>query len=156
MIKKAGIRAAHGFAYGVLAGQIVMILISLSLEDGKFFQFVPKLRALFNNEIEAVIAQTVLTGIIGTVFAAASLVFEIEKWSILKQCVIHFLITAAFWVPIAYLFWLPQNIQSIIICFAGFLVTYVINWLIQYFISRNDVKKINAKIGFINKQNKHD
>ncbi|MCG8638358.1 MAG: DUF3021 domain-containing protein [Desulfobacterales bacterium] len=150
MLKKMGIRAAGGFAYGVLLGQIIAIIISLSFGDGKFYQVIPEFRALFENEITAVIVQVILTGIVGTVFATASIVFEFEKWSVLKQCLVHFFITAAFWIPIVYLCWMPQNVQGILIYLANFLGVYVINWLIQYFIAKNDVKKINAKIIALN------
>lgn len=152
MLKKMSIRAAGGFAYGVLVGQIIAIIISLSFGDGKFHQVLPEFRALFENEITAVIVQMILTGIVGTVFATTSIVFEIEKWSVLKQYLVHFFITAAFWIPIVYLCWMPQNAQGILIYLANFLGVYVINWLIQYFIAKNDVKKINAKINALNDQ----
>lgn len=146
MLKKACIRGFSGFAVGVLIGQIVSIIISLSLADGNFYQYIPAFRALFPNEIQTVIAQTVLTGLVGTAFAASSLIFEIDRWGSLKQYIVHFFITAAFWVPVTYLCWMPEDRRGLITCLLSFLTTYVITWLTQYFVTKNDIRKINAII----------
>lgn len=135
MIKKALIRAFSGFAFAVLIGQFVSISISLSLGDGQFHQFIPDFRALFATDLQAVIVQTILTGLVGTAFAVSGLIFELDKWSILKQYVVHFLATAMVWVPVAYLCWIPQNKKGITICLFSFFATYVITWLIQYFVT---------------------
>jgi hypothetical protein len=130
-----------------LAGQITMIIISLSMGGGRLYPAPPQLVALCKSEIAAVILQTILTGLIGVVFAAGSVVFEIEKWSIIKQCLVHFAITTSFWLPISYYFWTSHTTISVISCCASFLGTYIIIWLIQYFVWRNNVKKINEKLG---------
>ena len=146
MLKKASRRGIGGFAFGVLIGQIISIFISVSLGNGEFIPVVPEFRALFSDEIGAVITQTLLTGVIGTVFAVTSLVFEIEKWGSLKQYIVHFIITSTFWVPIVYLCWMPQDAKGILICFISFLVTYAITWFVQYRVTKDDIRKINEVI----------
>lgn len=152
MLKKACIRAASGFAYGILIGQSVSIMISLGFGDGTYHAVIPEFSALFNTEITAVIVQMILRGILGAAFAATSIIFEMEKWSILKQYVLHFFITAAFWVPIVYFCWMPRNAGGVLIFLANFVGVYAIIWLVQYFIAKNDVKKINEKINALNNQ----
>lgn len=146
MLKHTSIRAMHGFAYGVLLGQIVLILISIGEGDGKFYCVVPTILALSGSELSAVILQTFFTGLIGAVFAAATIIFELESWSLLKQFTIHFLITSIVWVPIAYFFWMPDNGFGIMICLGSFAITYMINWIVQYAASKKDVDEINRKI----------
>ncbi|MCM3342109.1 DUF3021 domain-containing protein [Paenibacillus sp. MER TA 81-3] len=146
MLKKLLSRAAGGFAYGVLVGQVVQIIISLSLGEGKFMPVISDFRSLFENETTAVIAQMILTGIIGVAFATSSVVFDIPKWSLLKQYVVHFCITAIVWVPIVIICWMPKTYKSIIILGVNFLGTYLITWFIQYTISKKDIQEINAAI----------
>jgi hypothetical protein len=139
-------RVVGGFVIGVIIGQIVQILISLKLGQGEYMPVVDHFRSLFVSEMTAVIVQVLLTGIIGVTFATSSLVFDIVKWSLLKQYIVHFCITALVWVPIVTLLWMPKTFISTLIFFSSFFGTYVITWVIQYMISKNDIKQINAAI----------
>ncbi|MFC4547766.1 DUF3021 domain-containing protein [Paenactinomyces guangxiensis] len=65
--------------------------------------------SFFVSEMTAVIVQILLTGIIGVTFATSSFIFNIVKWSLLKQYIVHFCITALVWIPIVMLLWMPQN-----------------------------------------------
>lgn len=139
-------RIVGGFVIGVIIGQIVQILISLKLGQGEYMPVVEHFRSFFVSEMTAVIVQILLTGIIGVTFATSSLVFDIVKWSPLKQYIIHFCITALVWVPIVTLLWMPKTFISTLIFFISFLGTYIVTWVIQYMISKNDIKQINAAI----------
>ncbi|SFI39997.1 MULTISPECIES: DUF3021 domain-containing protein [unclassified Bacillus (in: firmicutes)] len=139
-------RVFGGFVIGVIIGQVVQILISLKLGHGEYISVVDHFRSFFVSEMTAVIVQIMLTGIIGVTFATSSLVFEIAKWSLLKQYIVHFCITALVWVPIVTLLWMPKTFTSTMIFFISFLGTYVVTWVIQYMISKNDIKRINAAI----------
>ncbi|MFJ7949981.1 DUF3021 domain-containing protein [Lysinibacillus sp. NPDC096418] len=146
MLKKLLSRAAGGFAYGILIGQVVQISISLKLGQGQFMPVTPDFANLFNNEATAVIIQLLLTGVIGLTFAMSSTIFEIAKWGLLKQYLIHFFITAIVWVPVVAFCWMPKNMLSIFIYCVSFLGTYLITWFIQYTISKKDIQQINAMI----------
>lgn len=139
-------RVVGGFIIGVIIGQVVQILISLKLGHGEYIPVVGHFRSLFDSEMIAVIVQILLTGIIGVTFATSALVFEIVKWSLLKQYTVHFCITALVWVPIVTLLWMPKTFISTIIFCISFLGTYVVTWVIQYMTSKNDIKQINAAI----------
>lgn len=139
-------RVVGGFVIGVIIGQIVQILISLQFGQGNYMPVVDHFRSFFVSEMTAVIVQILLTGIIGITFATSSLVFDIVKWSLLKQYLVHFCLTALVWIPIVMLLWMPKTSISTLIFFINFLGTYVITWVIQYTISKNDIKQINAAI----------
>ena len=47
------------------------------------------------NEINAVMLQAVLSGLLGTGFAASSVIWEIDTWSMVKQTGIYFSIISA-------------------------------------------------------------
>ncbi|MGM0885028.1 MAG: DUF3021 domain-containing protein [Bacillota bacterium] len=146
MLIKLLSRALGGFAFGVFVGQVVQIIISLSLGEGKFMPVIPDFRSLFESEITAVIVQMMLTGFIGVAYATSSVVFDIAKWSLLKQYVVHFCITAIVWVPIVTICWMPKTYMSFLILGVNFLGTYLITWFIQYTISKKDIQEINSFI----------
>ena len=102
-------------------------------------------------------AQLGLVGIIGMTFAGAALVFEIEKWSFLKQGAVHFLITAAVWMPIAWLCWAPVRGKGLVFTIIGWTLTYMVNWLVQYLLARRGVRELNRSIRkFREEVNGHD
>lgn len=135
-------RVVGGFVIGVIIGEIVQLLISLPLGQGEYMPVVEQFRSLFVSKMSAVTVQILLTGLIGVTFATSSLVFDIVKWSLLKQYIVHFCITALVWGPIVTLLWMPKTSIGTLIFFIGFLGTYVITWTIQYMISKNDIKKL--------------
>ncbi|MFJ8526813.1 DUF3021 domain-containing protein [Bacillus sp. NPDC094106] len=139
-------RVVGGFVIGVIIGQIVQILISLKLGQGEYMPVVDHFRSFFVSEMTAVIVQIMLTGIIGVTFATSALIFDIVKWSLMKQYIVHFCVTALVWGPIVMILWMPKTFVSTLIFFISFLGTYVVTWAIQYMISKNDIKQINAAI----------
>lgn len=102
---------------------------------------------LDRNRIHAVILQAVLCGILGGVFGASSVVWEMENWSIVKQTGIYFLITASAMMPVAYFsHWMEHSIRGFLSYFGIFTVIFIFIWLIQYLIVRRSVKKLNSKL----------
>ena len=152
LLKTIFSRGVVGFAFGVMVGQIVAIIISLAHGNGAFMPTTIAFASRFENEIIAVIGQNIMMGLIGTTFSAASIVFELERWGFLKQCLVHFSITAVIWIPFVYLCWMPENLKGLIILEVNFFGTYLLIWIIQYFINKNDVRKINEKIEMLNKK----
>ncbi|HEX3046044.1 MAG TPA: DUF3021 domain-containing protein [Bacillota bacterium] len=81
---------------------------------------------------------------IGFAFGAASLIFEIERWSIAKQSVLHFLVTSVVFLPASILCrWLTVDLFSIVIYFSVFILIYVAIWLVQYLIWKKKIQKLN-------------
>ncbi|MGE6513310.1 DUF3021 domain-containing protein [Lysinibacillus sphaericus] len=144
MQKDIGIRFVGGFVIGVTIGQIVQLCISLGLGQESYLAVVPNFRALFTSETVAVCTQIFLTGMIGVTFAMAALVFEIARWGMLKQYIVHFSVTASVWIPIVMIIWMPKTMANIFSLLASFIGTYIVTWLMQYQLSKRDIEKINA------------
>ena len=102
MKKKVVLRALLGFPLGIAFGYIITILTSLVWANGFYSPCVPGLIEQMGSEINAVILQAALSGLLGGVFAASSVIWEIENWSIAKQTGIYFAITALVMMPVAY------------------------------------------------------
>lgn len=139
-------RIIGGFVIGVVLGQLIQFIISVNVSPGSYMAVVPEFRALFESEITAVFMQVMLTGLIGTTFATSALIFEIEKWSMLKQYLIHFCITSLVWLPTVMLLWMPKEVKNFVIFIISFIGTYLITWMIQYRESKRSIEKINLAI----------
>ena len=72
MKKKMIQRGLLGFPLGIAIGFVITVIISMCIGDGSFYPVNPELIDTMKNELNAVILQTILCGILGTGFAMAS------------------------------------------------------------------------------------
>ena len=79
---------------------------------------------------------TFIVGIIIASVAAASVIYEIENWSLFKQSVIHFLIMLVTVLPLVYISgWYKLNsVLDYVKVFGIFLFVGIVLWTISYFI----------------------
>lgn len=79
---------------------------------------------------------TFIVGIIIASVAAASVIYEIENWSLFKQSVIHFLIMLVTVLPLLYISgWYKLNsVLDYVKVFEIFLFVGIVLWTISYFI----------------------
>ena len=79
---------------------------------------------------------TFIVGIIIASVAAASVIYEIENWSLFKQSVIHFLIMLVTVLPLLYISgWYKLNsVLDYVKVFGIFLFVGIVLWTISYFI----------------------
>ena len=96
------------------------------------------------NELNAVIVQTVLCGIMGAGFAMASVIWEIDSWSLAKQSGIYFSVACIVMLPIAYVTnWMKHSVGGIL-CYVGiFFAIFLIVWLMQYHAWKSRIKEMN-------------
>jgi hypothetical protein len=147
MAKKAFQRGLLGFPLWVFLGYVVTIGISLARVEGDYFPCVPELIEQFGSEINAVIFQAVMCGIMGTAFAAASVIWEKENWGIVKQTGIYFLVSAIILLPVAYFtHWMERSLSGFLLYFALFTAIFVLLWIVQYCIWKRKIQAINKKI----------
>ncbi|BBF44926.1 hypothetical protein lbkm_3666 [Lachnospiraceae bacterium KM106-2] len=147
MKKKSIGRGITGFAFGIAGGQIIQLLIVLFSGQEHLVPLVPAYRSYFQSDVLALGVYNLLVGVISGVFGASSVIFDLEKWSFLKQGIIHFLITTAVWFPIAVFVWgLFIYPQAVINTFISFSITYLITWIVQYQLCRKSIDDINKVI----------
>ena len=129
-MKKIIMRSLLGFPIGIAIGYLITILISLGWANGYYSPCVPELISVMGNEINAVILQTVLCGILGIGFAASSIVWEMDKWSTGKQTRIYFLIISVIMLPIAYFaYWMEHSVVGFFIYFGIFVLIFAIEFI---------------------------
>lgn len=144
MKKKLVLRILSGFPIGVTLGYFITIIISFILANGAYYPCVPELISIAGNEINAVLIQAVLCGILGSGFAAASLIWSIDSWGIAKQTGIYFLIISSVMLPVAYLtYWMEHSLKGFLSYFGIFVLIFAATWIIQFLTAKRNIKKIN-------------
>lgn len=147
MKKKAIIRGLLGFPLGVFIGYTITILVSLIWAQGYYSAVTPDLVSECGSEINAVILQFFMEGILGTAFAAGSVVWENDDWSLLKQTVVHFFIGSFAMLPAAYfLHWMEHTLIGFMSYFSIFIAIYAGIWAVQYAIWKKKINDINMKL----------
>ena len=137
-------RGLVGFPSGIAIGFVITLMISAFIGDGYYYPVTPELIGSTGNELNAVILQTVLCGIMGSGFAMASVIWELDSWSLAKQSGIYFLIACIIMFPIAYIAnWMKHSIAGVLSYVCIFIVIFVVVWLAQYLSWRHKIKKMN-------------
>ncbi len=157
MKKKIILRSLLGAPIGVTISAIIAIIISLCLGHGEYVPAAQELIDWCGNEITAVIVQTVCSMLIGAIYSGASVIWEVEKWSLTKQTLIHFAIFVISFVPVSYvLYWMPHNLYGALGYAAGFIIMYVLIWVANYFPIKAKIKKMNKQLQEIQQEDKKD
>ena len=147
MKKKIILRGILGIPIGITIGYLITIFISLGLANGYYSPCVPELISMMGSEIRAVIVQSVFSGILGAGFAASSVIWEIDHWSLVKQTGIYFAIASLLMLPIAYLaYWMEHSVVGFLSYFGIFILIFAMIGAIQFAIGKYNVKKMNEKL----------
>ena len=137
-------RGVVGFPVGIAIGFVITLIISACIRDGSYYPVTPELIGSMGNELNAVILQTVLCGIMGSGFAMASIIWELDSWSLAKQSGIYFLIACIIMFPIAYIAnWMKHSIAGVLSYVCIFIVIFVVVWITQYLSWKRKIKRMN-------------
>jgi hypothetical protein len=151
MLIKIMKRSFTGFVYGVAIQQFIIIISCLVVSKPNFVPLVPSYLSHFSSPSLALGVSSVLIGIISAVFSGSSVIFDIEKWSYLKQGLLHFLITTSVWLPVSIFLWgMLRYQQAIVNVFLSFSMTYAVTWAIQYVVCKKNIQEINQKLKELN------
>lgn len=133
MMNKIIKRALLGFMYGVFIGQTIVLLESLFVGDGNFYALTTYLVDHTKTKLAAAFIQYLITGLIGSTFAAGTVIFEVENWSLIGKTVLHFVITSVVMYIAGFLCgWFPHTVISTLLWFGLFIVIYIIFWICFY------------------------
>lgn len=140
-------RGLLGFPLGIAIGYVITIMISVAWGSEDYTPCVPELVDLMGNEIRAVLLQTALCGLIGTGFAASSVIWEIDQWSLVKATGIYFLITSVIMMPVAYFtYWMEHSIVGFLSYFGVFTLIFIIIWIILFIMGKHNVSRMNTEL----------
>ena len=147
MKKKIIMRGLFGLPAGIAFGFIITIIISACIGKGIYYPVKPSLIDVAGSELNAVILQTVLCGIMGAGFAMASVIWKLDSWSLAKQSGIYFLIVCVITLPVAYIAnWMEHSVVGFLSYAGIFTAIFIAVWFIQYLAWKQKIKKINARV----------
>ncbi len=147
MLKKALIRGMSSFMYATAINVVLALIIVVIVNEPDFVPLVPDYAAHFESEIIALLLQIVLIGLSSASFGAGSVLLEIERWSLLKQSIVYFIITTIVWVPVSVFCWGIDRYPTAFISFViSYVASYIITWSIQLTLCKKSVAKINEKL----------
>ena len=141
-------RCLFGAPLGLTISTIITIIISLTVGDGVYYAVAPSLAADMGGELNAMLLQTGLSMIYGAAWAGASVIWDADKWSLLKMTLVHLLVTSVASFPIAYFArWMPHSKTGILMYIGIFIAIYVGVWLGQYGAMKKRIQAMNEKLG---------
>lgn len=147
MKKKILIRAFLGSLIGIVINYLITIVISAVVGDGTFYPCVPSFTERYGNEVTAVIVQTILSAFLGGGFSMASLIWEKDDWSLLKQTGVYFAIITILMMTVAYICeWMEHSLRGVLSYFGIFFAIFVVIWVIRYMSWKIRISKIKEKL----------
>lgn len=147
MKKTIILRSLLGAPIGLTISYLIPVFISLAMGDGNYYPIVPVLAEICGNEINAVLLQTVCSLLVGAVFGGASVIWQMEEWSLIRMTLTHLVICSAAMFPIAYLMqWMPHNLTGFLRYFGIFFAIYFFIWISQYSAMKKKIEQINRKM----------
>ena len=147
MLKKFIKRFVLGFVIEAFAAYLITIIISLCIGTGEYYGIHPQIMKLCKTELGGVVFQFFIAGGLGAVFGSSSLIWEIDRWSLAKQTVAHFIV-----INIAMLFsayvchWMSHTVKGFLSWIGMFVVIYIIVWIICYTSFKKKVDGINKTL----------
>ncbi len=147
MKKKILIRAFFGSLIGIVINYLITIVISAVVGDGTFYPCVPSFTERYGNEVTAVIVQTIFSAFLGGGFSMASLIWEMDDWSLLKQTGVYFAIITILMMTVAYICeWMEHSLRGVLAYFGIFFAIFVVIWVIRYMSWKIRISKIKEKL----------
>lgn len=97
-------------------------------------------------DVDSYIVSVVASLILGGYLCAASIVYNVERWSIIRQTGIHLILMLPFFVVAYYLGWLPISLNGLLLYIAIWLSVYAVLWNIIRIYYKNEARKLNEGI----------
>ena len=134
-----------GFPLGIAIGYVITLFISIGIGDNCYYPVNQELINTAGTELNAVLLQTFLCGIVGSLFSMGSVVWDIDSWSLTKQTGVYFVIACLAMFPIAYFAgWMPHSVVGAALYVGIFIAIFAICWITQYLSIKHKVNEMNA------------
>lgn len=146
-MKKIVSRVLYSFPIGISCSVGISLFLSLLFGEGKYYPFAASLVFFTGSEVKAMLLQTMLSGILGSVFGGMSFIWEIERWGILKQTAVYFLSVSIPMMGISYLlYWMEHSLNGFLLYFLIFVMVFFVVWLFNFAIYWFKVRRINQEL----------
>ena len=149
--KKVLLRLLFGFLYGAVIGNLIALFFGLLWGDGIVARGLVERVGV----AAAVILQTFLSGVLGTVSIGGMLFYKIDSWSLAKATALHFLSIAVCFVGISIvLHWFPPEFSAYAIALGIMAFLFAVIWIVMDLRWKKEVKKMNEELDAYQKRAK--
>ncbi len=125
-------RGLLGIPVGIAIGHLITVIIALI--EGSYIGCTPALVEAMGSDVNAVLLQTVLCGVLGFVFGTSSIIWDKKDWTIVKKTLLYFVITLLANLIVAFVCkWIPITVKGILLYTLIYVVTYIAVWIGLYF-----------------------
>ncbi len=139
-------RGAAGFLIGVLIGNLIIILESMTGE-GQFRWAGDTLVQKAGSAAAAVFLQNLASGLLGAVCMAGTILYDLEDWELTKASLVHCLLClAAYFSAALFCGWIEPNFGNIMLMAVIMTASYLLIWLIMYLRYRKEAEELNREI----------
>lgn len=144
-VKKALGFGLLGIPIGIAISTTIALAISLFF--GSYSPVSPLLIDLMGGLMNAALFQYLASVALGFICGFGSAIWAVERWSLLRKTLIHFLLLTFTLLPISIACrWVAPSFISILIYFVVFAALYLIIWIVQYLIIRHKISKMNDRL----------
>ena len=144
-VKKALGFGLLGIPIGIAISTTIALAISLFV--GSYPPGSPPLLDLMGGLMNAAHFQYLASVALGFICGFGSAIWAVERWSLLRKTLIHFLLLTFTLLPISIACrWVAPSFISILIYFVVFAALYLIIWIVQYLIIRHKISKMNDRL----------
>lgn len=146
-MKKYILSAIKGMFLGIAIGLCVSIFFNYLNGADTYLPSTPVFTSHFARPLNAVTVSVVLWALMGLVFSIGALIFQIERWILLKRTIVNFFVYYIFFTPLAFMaHWFIIDLPHILVFTIIFTLIYVLIWFINAQLIKNDIKQINEKL----------
>ncbi len=127
--------AGTGFLLGMILGNLIAWMTGSIVS--------PALVDRVGSRAGAILLQTMVSGLYGAAAVSGMLLYEVDQWSLAKATIVHYLIVAVLYVPMALFLGWAESAADILIVEGFQLIAFFLIWLIMCRRYRVEVRKLN-------------
>lgn len=142
MFKESLRRGALCYCVCVTAANLASMVVGFCGAQTNVPDFVERV----GNPVAAAFLQPLLIGWIGFAFGAGSVLFEVERLSFLQQGAAHLAATLPAFFAVELACFGMDNVPGLLSFAASAALSYAATWLIQYFVWRAKVRRLDREI----------
>ncbi len=135
---------AMGVPAGIGISSVITLCISYAINDGSYYPVPPALAAACGSILKAVLVQTLVSALIGTVSVAAAAIWNTDSWNLTQQILIDFAVRFGAIAGGGWLCrWYPHTRTGFVSMTVIFAVIYIGIWVSQWLLHRRRIRQIN-------------
>ena len=144
MKKKLILHLIVGFVVGAVVGNLIAFLFGVASGEN---DIVAKELAAKTGLAGAICLQTFLCGLFGMGSIGGMLLYEIDKWSLAKATIVHYLLIVVCFVGCSLILrWFPAKFVYYAISVGAMTVGFAAIWLGMYLAWKKEVEKMNEEL----------